>query len=221
MATTRRELFQAAIGLTMTATARPDDSETWQFDRLDRIGAHATMLLGHPRVVDSAGAKAIVFDGVHDAIMLDVHPLAAATTFTWEAIFRPDGGEPAQRWFHLQENGTENRMLFEIRIIDGRWCLDSYLHSSLGNRALMNRDRLHPLGVWHHVAAVYDGQEFRNYVDSVQEGAALVPFQPQKDGRTAIGVRMNLVNYFMGAIRLARFTRRALAPSEFLTTASR
>jgi hypothetical protein len=30
------------------------------------------------------------------------------------------------------------------------------------------------------------------------------------------GVRMNLVNYFKGAIHLARFTRRALSPSEFL-----
>jgi hypothetical protein len=27
---------------------------------------------------------------------------------------------------------------------------------------------------------------------------------------------MNLVNYFKGAIHLARFTRRALSPAEFL-----
>jgi hypothetical protein len=27
---------------------------------------------------------------------------------------------------------------------------------------------------------------------------------------------MNLVNYFKGAIRVARFTRRALSPAEFL-----
>jgi len=67
------------------------------------------------------------------------------------------------------------------------------------------------------VASVYDGREFRNYVDGVQEGAAEIHFAPQGPGRTSIGVRINRVNYFKGAIRLARFTRRALPPAEFLT----
>jgi hypothetical protein len=31
-----------------------------------------------------------------------------------------------------------------------------------------------------------------------------------------MGVRMNLVYYFKGAIHSARFTRRALTPAEFL-----
>ena len=39
---------------------------------------------------------------------------------------------------------------------------------------------------------------------------------PQGAGQTAVGVRMNKVYYFKGAVRMARFTRRALAPSEFL-----
>ena len=43
-----------------------------------------------------------------------------------------------------------------------------------------------------------------------------MPFQPQKAGRSSIGMRMNRVNYFKGAIQLARFTRRALDPTEFL-----
>jgi hypothetical protein len=107
-------------------------------------------------------AGRVEFDGVDDALFVDVHPLAGAETFTWEAIFRPDGGREAQRWFHLQEEGSENRMLFEIRVIDGQWCLDSYGHSGDAQRALMNRQSLHPLGAWYHVAAVYDGREFRN-----------------------------------------------------------
>jgi len=32
---------------------------------------------------------------------------------------------------------------------------------------------------------------------------------------------MNLVNYFKGAIRVARFTRRALSPAEFLPLPTR
>jgi hypothetical protein len=80
----------------------------------------------------------------------------------------------------------------------------------------MDRTKLHPLGAWYHVAAVYDGREFRNYVNRIQQVAADIRFAPQKEGRSSIGVRMNLVNYFKGAIHVARFTRRALSTAEFL-----
>jgi hypothetical protein len=188
----------------------------WTFDRLDRIGGHPTTVLGHPRVVDTPVGKAVAFDGVDAALVIDVHPLAGATTFTWEAIFRPDGGQPAQRWLHLQQDGSDNRMLFELRIVDDRWYFDSFVHSGDADKALINRERLHPLGAWYHVAAVYDGREFRNYVNGVQEGAAEIHFDAQGAGRSSVGVRMNLVDYFKGAIHVARFTRRALQPAEFL-----
>ncbi len=68
-----------------------------------------------------------------DALFVDVHPLAGASTYTWEVIFRPDAdGAQAQRFFHLVEvdpatgKDTGNRMLFEIRIVKGEWCLDSF-----------------------------------------------------------------------------------------------
>jgi Concanavalin A-like lectin/glucanases superfamily len=192
------------------------DDELWTFDRLDRIGGHATTVLGNPRIVDAAVGKAVEFDGVDDALMIDVHPLAGAATFTWEAIFRPDGGATEQRWLHLQETGSDNRMLFEIRVVEDRWYFDSFVYSGAASKALINKELLHPLGGWYHVAAVYDGREFRNYVNGVQEGAAEIHFDPQGAGRTSVGVRMNLVNYFKGAIRVARFTRRALSPAEFL-----
>jgi hypothetical protein len=193
------------------------DRNVWTFDRLDRVGGHPTTVLGQPRVIDSPVGKAVEFDGVDDALLVDVHPLAGAAAFTWEAIFRPDGGATEQRWFHLQETNTDNRMLFEIRVVDGnQWFLDSYLHTPLAQKALINRKSLHPVGRWYHVASVYDGREFRNYVNGVLDGAAEMPFQVQGPGRTSIGVRINLVNYFKGAISVARFTRRPLKPAEFL-----
>jgi hypothetical protein len=217
--TIRMRLFMKLLPLVLAGAslAGAGAQETWTFDRLDRIGGHPTTVLGEPRVIDTPVGKAIEFDGVADALLVDVHPLAGAETFTWEAIFRPDGGQPEQRWFHLQESGSENRLLFEIRVIDGQWCLDSYGHSGDAQKALMDRTRLHRLGVWYHVASVYDGREFRNYVNGVQEGAADIRFAPQGPGRTSIGVRINRINYFKGAIHLARFTRRALTPAEFLT----
>jgi hypothetical protein len=211
----------AAAILVWAPLGAADDVEIWIFDRLDRIGGHRTTVLGHPRVVDTPVGRAIEFDGVDDALLVDAHPLAGAETFTWEAIFRPDGGRPAQRWFHLQESGSDNRLLFEIRVVESRWYFDSYGHSGNAQQALMNRDLLHPLGAWYHVAAVYDGREFRNYVNGAPEGAAAIAFMPQGAGRSSIGVRINLVDHFKGAIHVARFTRRALPPAEFLRAPGR
>jgi hypothetical protein len=210
-----RSLLGSALILILTLAAAADD-EQWIFDRLDRLGGHATTVLGNPRVVDTPVGKAIEFDGVDDALMVDAHPLAGAAAFTWEAVFRPDGGRAEQRWFHLHETGSDNRMLFEIRVSEGRWYLDSYAQSGDSSRALMNRERLHPVGQWYHVAAVYDGREFSNYVNGERENTAELHLAPQRAGRSSIGVRMTLVDYFKGAIHLARFTRRALAPPEFL-----
>lgn len=189
--------------------------EVWRFERLDRLGGHPTTVLGNPRIVETPIGKAAEFDGVDDALFVDVHPLAGAQTFTWEAIFRPDGGSREQRWFHLQETGSEHRMLFEIRVAGEQWFLDSYIFSATGSATLMNKSSLHPLGAWYHVASVYDGTVFRNYVNGLQDGEAAVALAPQGPGRTSAGVRINLVNYFKGAIHSARFTRRALSPAEF------
>jgi putative heme-binding domain-containing protein len=195
--------------------------ETWTFDRLDNIGGHRTTVQGEPRVIDSPVGKAVEFDGKDDALFIDHHPLAGAQSFTFEAIFRPDGGEREQRWFHLNElpatgADTENRMLFEIRVVDDQWYFDSYNQSGSANKALINRKALHPLGVWYHVAAVYDGKEFSNYVNGVREGAAELYLAPHGPGRTSVGTRINKVFYFKGAVHLARFTRKALTPAEFL-----
>src|ERR1041385_6579929 len=76
---------------------------TWTFDNLTKIGGLPVKVEGHPKVIDSPAGKAIEFDGVGDSLLIDKHPLAGFETFTFEAIFRPDGGAEAQRWFHLAE----------------------------------------------------------------------------------------------------------------------
>src|SRR6267378_6036748 len=109
-------------GLAYALLSGAPGHEVWTFDRLDKIGGHPTTILGHPSVIRTPLGKAVQFNGVDDALFVDSHPLAAAETFTWEVIFRPDrGGAPEQRFFHLQERDpktgvdTENRLLFEIR----------------------------------------------------------------------------------------------------------
>ena len=192
-------------------------SEVWKFDSITEIGGHAVKAEGHPRVISTPAGKAVEFGGVEDALFINVHPLAGAETFTWEVIFRPDvGGAAEQRFFHFQENGTDTRMLFEIRVIDGKWCLDSFALSGKESKALLDRGKLHTLGVWHHAAAVYDGREYRNYVDGVLQGSAQLHLAPQGAGQTSVGTRINRRDYFKGAVLEARMTNRALAPAEFL-----
>jgi hypothetical protein len=77
----------------------------------------------------------VEFEGVDDALFIDNHPLASRQDLPWEAIFRPDGGQREQRCFHLSEQDpqtgadTGNRMLFEIRVVDDQWFLDSFIQS--------------------------------------------------------------------------------------------
>jgi hypothetical protein len=209
----------AAIVITAAALLWCADrrSDVWKFDSITQIGGHAVTAEGHPHVISTPAGKAVEFGGIEDALFLNIHPLAGAETFTWEVIFRPDaGGAAEQRFFHFQENGTETRMLFEIRVIGGKWCLDSFAQSGTESKALLDREKLHTLGAWHHAAAVYDGREYRNYVDGVLEGSGELHLAPQGPGRTSVGTRINRRDYFKGAVLTARMTNRALAPAEFL-----
>ena len=212
----------AAVAMAAALVAATPMTTVWKFDRLDRIGGYAVKVEGAPKIIRTAAGKAVQFGGGKDALFLDVHPLAGAETFTWEVIFRPDAdGAPEQRFFHLQQPGVETRLLFEIRIRQGKWCLDSYANSAGVGQTLLNTARLHALGEWHHAAAVYDGREFRNYVDGELEGAAAIHLEPQGAGQCSIGTRINRRDYFKGAILMARMTRRALAVGEFLKVPER
>ena len=219
-------LAGALLFLTVAFAQAPRDdsgSTIWRFDNIDSIGGHETHVLGHPHLINSPYGKAIEFNGVDDALFVDVHPLAGATTYTWEVIFRPDAdGAEAQRFFHLSEidpatgKDTDNRMLFEIRIVKGLWCLDSFAESNGSRRTLQNCNDLHPLGQWYRATAVYDGKTLRNYVGDELQGEGELHLTPQGAGRSSIGTRINQRDYFKGAVFEARFTPRALKPEGFL-----
>lgn len=195
----------------------------WRFDRTDNIGDHPTEVLGHPSVIESRYGKAVEFHGNGDAIIVPEHPLAGATAFTWEVIFRPDAdGAEAQRFFHIEEQdpitGKDdgNRLLFEIRIVKGQWCLDSFAGNRGVNLTLLNCKALHPLGQWYRVTAVWDGKTLKNYVGDELQGEGPLVMRPEGPGRSSIGMRLNRVYPFKGAVLMSRTVPRALPPSEFL-----
>jgi hypothetical protein len=191
----------------------------WRVDSLDTIGGHPVLVLGSPAVVGSAGDRALEFDGIDDGVELPLHPLAGASTFTVEVIFRPDAGGPReQRFLHLQEDASKDRILLETRTTgDGStWFLDSYVKSKDEGYTLFAKQHEHPIGPWYHAALVVDGSRMHHYVNGELELTRPIDFRPQTAGRTSIGVRINRVSWFKGAIREIRFTRRALEPEEFL-----
>lgn len=197
----------------------------WRFGDLDSIDAPLTVE-GAPTRVDgpaSLPGGALQFDGVDDALFIGQHPLAGASTFTLEAIFRPDGGAMEQRWLHLQsdedvrpgQTPVGTRFLFEIRVYGDEWALDAFIKGPTYNQTLLFPDRLHPVGKWYHVAQTYDGTTYRSFVNGALQGEAAVAFTPQGPGRASVGTRINRVNYFNGAIAKARFTPHFLRPDHF------
>lgn len=202
------------------ATVTPH-TRIWRFNNIYRIDGLKTQVFGHPRVIKTRYGKAVWFNGVNDGLIVPEHPLAGASKYTWEVIFRPDGGPFAQRFFDLQEQNpatgqdTRNRMLFEVRVIHGQWCLDSFAESGSQHRTLLNCKMMHPLGKWYVVTAVYNGKVLRNYVDGQLQGEGPLTLTPQLPGHSSVGMRINHKFYFKGAILKARMVPRALPPSQF------
>jgi len=191
----------------------------WELDNLEEIGGHKVIVEGEPKVIDTPYGKALEFDGVDDGIFFDVHPLAGMTEFTVEVIFQPYAdGQPEQRFFHMQEQETTERVMFETRLIeDNLWFIDTFMQSNDQNYTMFAIGNKHELGPWYHAAIVVDGKTFKHYVNGKMELGKEVEFTPQKPGRTSLGVRINKVYWYKGAIRKARFTPRAMSSDEFLT----
>ena len=192
-------------------------SLTWKIDRVDKIGEQTVEQLGKPKVINTGAGKSVLFDGVGDGLIVKANPLTGAATFTVEAIFRPDaGGTSEQRWLHIQEEAHDNRVLLEIRLLEDQWFLDTFIKSGENRRTLLAETFKHHLGEWYHVALVYDGVTMRHFVNGKEELSGPITMMPLGSGSTSIGVRMNRLFWFKGAVRKVRFTLHALSPAEFL-----
>jgi len=203
---------------TQTAKQPPvEGAVVWNIDNLQSIAGHKLTVLGAPKVIDSPGGKAVQFDGNGDAIFLDASPLEGWKAFTWEVVFRPDAnGLAEQRFFHIQQADSANRVMFETRLRGEKWFLDTFIKSGRSERALGTDEFLHPVGRWYHAALVCDGRQMSHYVNGVKELGGPVAFSPMGKAQVSIGCRINKVCWFKGAVRLARFTPRVLKGEEFL-----
>jgi hypothetical protein len=105
----------------------------------------------------------------------------------------------------------------ETRVMDDdQWYLDAFIKSGDSSRALIDKNKLHPTGTWYHIAFVVDNGKMDTYVNGEHELSGKVAFSPFKEGKTSIGVRMNKVSWFKGAIYKIRITPKCLIPAEFM-----
>lgn len=220
MTRVRRCSLAVMTAIALMGAGEKEQHVIWELDNLEEIGGHKIKVVGDPKVIDTEFGKAIEFDGVDDGIFFDVHPLAGWETFTVEVIFQPyKDGLAEQRFFHMQEYGTTERVMFETRLTpeDDLWYIDTFMQTGGQSNTMLAIGDKHEIGPWYHAAIVVDGKTFKHYVNGRMELGKEVEFTPQKPGETSMGVRLNKVYWYKGAIRKARFTPRPLKPSEFLT----
>jgi hypothetical protein len=234
----------AIIALAIPALAVPGHAQqaiTWRFDNLTKIGDAQVTAIGNPQLVDTPIGKAIHFEGhgntnssngqsgnqtgnpIGDALFLNTAPLSGDATYTFEVIFRPSSkGAPAQRFFHMQDNNSQSRRMFEIRIVNNQWCLDTvgidvrHGPEQHGVALACDTPHLHPLDRWYAVAATYDGKTLRGYVDGELQAEIAVALAPLPPGATSVGTRIDKRDFFTGDIYSARFTPRVLSRADFL-----
>jgi hypothetical protein len=192
-------------------------TKSWECKPADLKAGKGVSFSGDPKVIKTSYGNAMVFDGEDDAIFLDINPLKDLTSYTIEALFRPDpDGPEEQRFVHIGESDSD-RLLFETRTTkDNKWYLDTFVLSGENKKALLDPALLHPVGSWYHVAlTVGEDGEMTNYVNGKMELRAKADSHLIRSGKTSIGVRQNKISWYKGAIYIIRISPGLLSPGDF------
>jgi hypothetical protein len=200
------------------AIKKENNSKTeWLLANLIRDKSSNVEISGKPQIVTSPYGEAVSFNGIDDALFLKELPLQSLQEFTVEMIFKPEiKGVFEQRILHIGES-TKDRMLLEIRAVGTNWYFDGYTASGTNKKALIDEKLIHPLEQWYHVAFVVTAKNRITFVNGKQELFLEFPFLPIESGQTSIGVRMNKVCWFKGAIYKIRITPRQISPIDFMS----
>lgn len=202
--------------LTCAKVLAQDGTITWKINNISQVGKYAPEVLGKPQPVNN-GHAAVTFNGVNDGLIVPANPIEGWSKFTIEFLFKPDGDGPVEpRFVHFQDKELDRGTL-EIRLTPKkRWYLDAFLKNGKTNDkglTLIDTALQHDAGKWYWVAMVYDGKILSSYVNGVKEHEGPVNFPVMTSGQISIGVRLNKVNWFKGAISEARFHPEALPVS--------
>ena len=192
------------------------ESVEWDLAKLLEKKSNDIEIKGTPEIVSSSFGKAVFFNGVDDAIFLKNNPLESFKEFTIEMIFNPaSDGNFEQRVVHIGEVSGD-RILLEIRAMDGHWYFDGFAASGQNKFALIDEKLIHKLGEWHHVAFVVGKNSLKTYVNGNLELTEPFNFLPIKTGKSSVGVRLNKRSWYKGFIYKIKITPGQLNPERFL-----
>lgn len=228
----------AAIGWSPYTCAGSETNVVWRINSLERIAGAKVTAVGNPTKTrgpvvlgaaprtgpgsheqgyeTAAGVEALRFDGFDDGCVVAANPLQGLAQFTIEILFLPErGGMEEQRFFHAQDK-EGRRLLFELRVNEGgdMWCLDTFLFSDRGRLTLIDRTKWHPLGRWYWAAITFGDGRMIHYVNGASQGEGRVECSAMVAGESSLGMRLNRVHWFKGAIAEVRVTGRVLEPGE-------
>ncbi|WP_439132030.1 LamG-like jellyroll fold domain-containing protein [Polaribacter sp.] len=194
--------------------------DLWLVDNLTEIGGYDVEVIGNPKIITTSIGTAVEFNGINDGLIINNSPLAEAIEFTVEILFNPysDGGVE-QRFLHIQQD-NDNRILIELRNNSNEnWSLDTFIKSGNSNKTLLDYSFVHHLNAWHHAALVYKEGNMQHFVDGKKELEGTVNYKVVNSGQTSLGVRLNKVSWFKGAIHSLKITHKALNPDDFMEIA--
>lgn len=166
------------------------------------VGGYPVQSIGSPCLGAHDGFRTVRFDGGGDGLLVDMNPIEGFHRFSIEIEFCPEsGGLREQRFFHIQEHGSENRVLLETRVTpDGFWYGDSFIKSPSCERFLNDPSRLHPLDRWYRFHLEFDGARMVQSIDGESELEARIDFSPLGRGQTSLGMRIDRRFWLKGSI---------------------
>ncbi|MCB0640509.1 MAG: T9SS type A sorting domain-containing protein, partial [Phaeodactylibacter sp.] len=91
-----------------------------------------------------------------------------------------------------------------------------FIKSGSSSQALLDYAFVHDLDTWVHAALIYDNGVMEHYVNGEKELEGTVDYQEVSFGETSLGVRLNQVSWYKGAIYAVRVTHEVLDPAGFM-----
>tara|TARA_R110002050_G_scaffold97971_2_gene203639 strand:+ start:25776 stop:26468 length:693 start_codon:yes stop_codon:yes gene_type:complete len=193
-----------------------NNTTEWLLANILKTKSNSLKISGNPKLVLSKYGESVSFNGVDDALFINEMPLKLLDEFTVEMIFNPALNAPfEQRVIHIGEV-SEDRMLLEIRAVNGNWYFDGFIASGENKLALIDENLVHPLGQWYHVALVVTKNSLSTYVNGKLELTEPYTFNPIETGQSSVGVRLNKRSWFKGDIYKVRISPKQLKPNEFI-----
>jgi hypothetical protein len=166
------------------------------------------------------GKKSLQFDGTDDVVKVPDDPSQDITKMTLEAVIylnNADKGGILAKW------GKGGVVDSYILYVSGSHLCAKIIREGIAGHTTVQGSSTLPIGEWIHVAATFDGQALKVYVNYQLDGQINAPGKiSQTNNNVHIGleeINYSVSNYLNGSIGKARIIDGALEPFQFLASA--